>query len=334
MDSPDLAPETRRAGVREVAALAGVSTQTVSRVINEHPSVRNETRQRVQDAMLSLGYRVNNAARTLGTRRTRTLGVIASNAALFGPSMGVVALEGAARAAGRWVTTVYADASDESSAVASLEHLLSQGVDGVVVVAPRVSTVSTLLEHGTGVRIASLPSDEGARRQAEGSALVVRHLVDRGHRRIARLGGPADWVEEATRARGFEEAMSAAGIDPVERWTGDWSAASGAARAEDIAECVRSAAITAVIVANDQMALGLMSGLELLGVSVPGDVSVVGFDDNTDAAFYRPPLTTVRMDVDGEARVCVAEVLGVEAVEQASIAPPRLVVRESAADIR
>lgn len=324
--------DVRRAGVRDVAALARVSTQTVSRVINDHPSVRDETRRRVQDAMLELGYRVNNAARTLGTRRTRTLGVIASNAALFGPSSAAVALEAAARAAGRWVTTAYADASDESSTLASLEHLLLQGVDGIVVVAPRVSTVALLRKQDAGVRVAALPSDSGVAMQAEGARLAVEHLLALGHRRIARLGGPADWLEEAARSNGFDEAMRRAGLETVARWSGDWSASSGAAVAPEVAEVVRSGAATGVVVTNDQMALGLVSGLVSSGLSVPQDVSIIGYDDNTDAAFYRPALTTVRVDVEDEARRCVAEVLGLDEV-RASVDPPRLVVRESTAPL-
>jgi DNA-binding LacI/PurR family transcriptional regulator len=386
MTTADLPRDARRAGVRDVAALAGVSTQTVSRVINDHPSVRDETRRRVQEAMLTLGYRVNNAARTLGTRRTRTLGVIASNAALFGPAAGVVALETAARAAGRWVTTAYADASDESSTAAALEHLLSQGVDGIVVVAPRVTTVETLLrqdagleqgraEQGTaerttdeqtaaeqttvdqetvdqvtvaertapsrggpakrqaGVRVAALPTNGGVELQAQATELAVQHLIDLGHRRIARLGGPEDWLEEAARAGGFDRAMHRAGLSATARWAGDWSAASGAATAEPVAASVRSEGTTAVVVTNDQMALGLMSGLAARGLSVPDDVSVVGFDDNTDAAYYSPALTTVRVDIDGEARRCVAAVLDVDNVE-VSVVPPRLVIRQSTAPPR
>ena len=105
--------DARRVGVRDVARLAGVSSQTVSRVINDHPNIRPETRAKVLDAMAALDYRVNNAARALGTRTTRTLGVIASDATLYGPAVGIAALEAAARAAGRWVATTYADAADE-----------------------------------------------------------------------------------------------------------------------------------------------------------------------------------------------------------------------------
>ncbi|WP_243065215.1 LacI family DNA-binding transcriptional regulator [Humibacter sp. RRB41] len=328
----------RSAGVRDVAALAGVSPQTVSRVINEHPSVRDETRQRVQDAMRSLGYRVNNAARTLGTRRTHTLGVIASNAALFGPSVGVVALESAARAVGRWVTTAYADAADEASIEASLDHLLAQGVDGVIVVAPRLDSVSSLARRHPTLNVGALPSAEGARAQAHGAGLAVGHLLELGHRRIARVGGPGDWLEEVARERGFMDALRVAGPErvaasPVAHWSGDWSAASGAALASEIAAVVRTGVgPTAVVVANDQMALGLISGLAAEGIRVPEDVSIVGFDDNTDAEYYRPALTTVRIDTDGEARRSVAEVLGLEAT--GGVAPPRLVVRGSTSRVR
>lgn len=328
---------SRPAGVRQVAALAGVSTQTVSRVLNGHASVRDETRRRVQDAMLELGYRMNNAARTLGTRRTRTLGVIASNAALFGPSAGVVALEAAARAADHWMTTAYADASDESSTAASLERLLSQGVDGVVVVAPRVTTIAALFEQDAGVRITALPSAVGVEQQTRGAALAVEHLLELGHRHIARLGGPPDWLEEVARARGFSEAVSGAGLPggslpAAAGWSGDWSAASGAAVSGEIAAAVRSGTATAVAVANDQMALGLISGLAAEGIAVPRDVSVVGFDDNTDAAFYRPALTTVRIDVESEARACVDDVLGLEP-RRTFVSAPRLIVRDSTAPI-
>lgn len=332
---------SRRAGVRDVAALAGVSPQTVSRVINDHPSVRDETRERVRDAMQRLGYRVNNAARSLGTRRTRTLGVIASNAALFGPSAGVAAIETAARAAERWVTTAYADAADESSTAASLEHLLAQGVDGVVVVAPRVGTVPALRAR-SAVDVVPYPSEDGARGQTLASAIVVKHLVDLGHRRIARLGGPADWFEERARAEGFDEAMACAasenaGASVAGRWSGDWSAASGASVAVEIAASVRESGATAIVVANDQMALGLIAGLADEGIAVPGDVSVVGFDDNTDAAYYRPALTTVRLDVEGEARRCVREALGVEIAGDDGagrpVRAPELIVRDSTAEV-
>lgn len=323
---------TSRVGVRDVARAAGVSTQTVSRVINQHANIRPETRDRVIEAIARLGYRVNNAARTLGTRTTRTLGVIASDATLYGPAVGIAALDAAAREAGRWIATAYADASVEASVGDAADRLLGQGVDGLIVLAPHAATLTALTEAHPGVAIAALHTGPGAQQQEEGAALAIAHLVQRGHRRIGRVAGPAEWLEARSREAGMMRALSAAGVDPGPRWNGDWTAAAGASLAAAVVGEVRSpGGPTAIAVANDQMALGLIAGLRQAGVDVPGDVSIVGFDDNPDAAYYRPALTTVGLDLAGEARRAVAEVLGLPASVPA---PPRLLVRASTAEPR
>ena len=318
-----------RIGVREVARLAGVSTQTVSRVLNNSTNLREDTRNRVLEAMAELDYRPNNAARALGTSTTRTLGVIATDVTLHGPSLAIAALASAARAADRWIAAAYADASDEASVDAALSHLLGHGVDGIVLVAPHARTRDVLAARSMGLPIAIMhagPHD----RQADATSLIVEHLVGLGHRQIARVGGPPDWLEEASRHQGFERALAVHDLQTAMTWTGDWSAHSGAILAPQVAEAVqRSGGPSAIVVANDQMALGLMSALRKLGIDVPGDLSITGFDDNPDAAFYEPPLTTVRLDVAGEARRCVAEVFGPEGEHKAD--PPTLVVRASTA---
>ncbi|MDT0141037.1 substrate-binding domain-containing protein [Microbacterium sp. PRC9] len=331
MDDSDAAPGAR-VGVRDVARAAGVSTQTVSRVINQHPNIRPETRDRVLRVIDDLGYRVNNAARTLGTRTTRTLGVIASDATLYGPAVGIAALEAAARDAGRWIATAYADASVEASVRDAADRLLAQGVDGLIVLAPHAATLTALTDAHPGVAIAALHTGSGAERQEAGAALAISHLVALGHRRIGRVAGPGEWLEARSREAGMLRALADAGVEPGPRWSGDWTAADGAALAPAIVAEVRTAGgPTAIAAANDQMALGLIAGLREAGVDVPGDVSIVGFDDNPDAAYYRPALTTVGLDLRGEARRAVAEVLG----EAASVpAPPRLVVRASTAPPR
>ncbi|MDW4571933.1 LacI family DNA-binding transcriptional regulator [Microbacterium sp. M3] len=329
MDSAPVPPDSRRIGVREVARAAGVSTQTVSRVLNEHPNIRPETRQRVLQAISDLGYRVNNAARALGTRTTRTLGVIASDATLYGPAVGIAALEAAARDAGRWIATAYADASAEASVRDAADRLLAQGVDGLVVLAPHAATLAALTGAHPGIAIAALHAGPGAERQEEGAALAVSHLVELGHRCIGRVAGPEEWLEARSRETGTLRALAAAGLEPGPRWGGDWTAGAGARLAAEVAAAVRTPdGPTAVAVANDQMALGLIAGLREAGLDVPGEVSVVGFDDNPDAAYYRPALTTVGLDLEGEARRAVAAVLG-ETAEQA--ASPQLVVRASTA---
>lgn len=315
----------KRIGVREVAAAAGVSTQTVSRVLNGYPGIREATRERVLDALATLDYRVNNAARALGTSLTRTVGVVASDAVLHGPAAGIAALERAARARGRWISTAYTDSDDPADIDAAVRHLLDQGVDGIVLVAAHGATAL----DGFDVPIVPLYGESGAR-QRDAAALVVDHLAQLGHRRIIEVAGPSDWREALARTAGVADAVARLKLALVDRAEGDWSAASGSALAGAVADRVRDGA-TAVAVANDQMALGLIAGLTARGLTVPADVSVAGFDDNPDAAFYTPALTTVRLDVEGEAAHAVAAVMG---ESSAPPAEPVLVVRTSTASLR
>ena len=205
MSEPTRLRPTGQVGVREVARAAGVSTQTVSRVINDHPGIRDETRRRVLDAMATLDYRVNNAARALGTRRTRTIGILASDAGMYGPAIGILALEAAARAAGRWVTAAYADAGNEASVVEAARHLSAQGVDGIVVVAPHARTLTALDGAQLGLPVVALNGPEAAAVQQDAARIAVDHLVDSGHRRIAHLAGPEDWLEAVARAEGSRQ---------------------------------------------------------------------------------------------------------------------------------
>ncbi len=315
----------KRIGVREVAAAAGVSTQTVSRVLNGYAGIRDSTRERVLAAVADLDYRVNNAARALGTSLTRTVGVVASDAVLHGPSAGIAALERAARTRGRWISTAYTDSDDPADIDAAVRHLLDQGVDGIVLVAAHGATPL----EGYDVPIVPLYGESGAR-QRDAAALAVTHLAELGHRRVVEVAGPSDWREALARTAGVADAVARLDLALVGRAEGDWSAASGFALAGAVADLVQEGA-TAVAVANDQMALGLIAGLTARGLVVPADVSIAGFDDNPDAAFYTPALTTVRLDVEGEAAHAVAAVLG---DASASPAAPVLVVRDSTAPPR
>ncbi|KJQ55147.1 Lactose operon repressor [Microbacterium sp. SA39] len=323
--------------MRDVAALAGVSRQTVSRVLNDHPDVAPETLERVRAAMGELGYRMNNAARALGTRRSRTLGVLASDALQYGPSRSIAALEASARGAGYWVSAAFADAGDADAVVSAVDHLVAQGVEGIVVVAPHARTLAVLDDLRIGVPVVTLHSaGRGARGlsvdQAAGARLAVAALADAGHTRIAHLAGPSDWLEAESRAEGFAAELAARGLEPGPVIAGDWTAGSGYAAAD----AVRRSGVTAVFAANDQMALGLLGGLHEAGLSVPGDLSVVGFDDIPDAAFYWPKLTTVRQDFDELARRAVAAAVGGAEVKAAELAPvaPVLVARDSVAPPR
>nr|MBS1901960.1 LacI family DNA-binding transcriptional regulator [Actinomycetota bacterium] len=298
----------RAVGVRDVAALAGVSRQTVSRVLNDHPDVAPDTRARVVSAMEELGYRMNNAARALGTHRTRTIGVLASDALQYGPSRSMAAIEASARGAGYWITAAFADSGDEASVGQAIEHLRAQAVDGLIVFAPHARTLDVLDALRIGIPTVILHAAERADfsvDQRAGARLAVATLADAGHQRIAHLAGPADWLEAEGRATGFAQELAARGLPTGPVFSGDWSPRSGH---EAAAEVIASGA-TAVFAANDQMALGLIGGLRAAGVDVPEQISIVGFDDVPEAAYAWPPLTTVRQDFEELARRAVARVI-------------------------
>lgn len=327
----------RTVGVRDVAALAGVSRQTVSRVLNDHPEVAGETKARVEHALAQLGYRMNNAARALGTRRSRTLGVLASDALQYGPSRSIAAIERSARDAGYWVSAAFADAGDASAVLAAVDHLIAQGVEGIVVVAPHARTLEALDALKIGTPIITLHSSGRGSRgisvdQAAGARLAVAALADAGHTRIAHLAGPADWLEAESRSEGFATELSERRLVAGPVIMGDWSAASGYAATA----AIRESGVTAVFAANDQMALGLIGGLHEAGLSVPGDLSIVGFDDIPDAAYYWPQLTTVQQDFDALAHRAVAALVGARDAAASDLAPvaPVLISRASVAPPR
>lgn len=327
----------RTIGVREVAALAGVSRQTVSRVLNDHPEVAAGTRERVLAAMDDLGYRMNNAARALGTRRTRTIGILASDALQYGPSRSIAAIESSARESGYWVSAAFADAADDAAVASAVDHLIAQGVEGIVVVAPHARTLVALDVSRTGIPLVTLHSaGRGARGlsvdHAAGARLAVAALADAGHTRIAHLAGPTDWLEAESRVEGFQSELADRALPPGPVLVGDWTARSG----YDAASEIRSAGVTAVFAANDQMALGLLTGLRESGLDVPADISVIGFDDIPDSAYYWPPLTTVRQDFGELARRAVATLISGADAAASDLAPvaPVLVPRASVAPLR
>lgn len=318
--------------MHDVAALAGVSHQTVSRVLNDHPRVRPETRQRVLDAIAQLGYRRNSAARALVTRRTGTIGVVTSGSALFGPTSTLIALEHAARDAGLFVSvaTVPTWAADQVSTV--LEHFMSQGVDGVVVIAAHDDAVVAVQAFDEPVPIVMVgpknlpgPLHSVAVDQYAGGRLAVRHLLELGHRGVVHLAGPVDWLDARWRIEGWRDELAAAGIRAGEPIPGDWSAQRG----YDVGRELAAGELpTAVFAANDQLALGLLRAFAEAGLRVPTDVSVVGFDDVDGSAHFFPPLTTVRQEFGALGRRCMELLLGAiagECVDSGLIAPSIMV---------
>ncbi|MCV2393243.1 LacI family DNA-binding transcriptional regulator [Actinotalea sp. M2MS4P-6] len=326
----------------DVAALAGVSHQTVSRVLNEHPSVRPETRERVLEAIATLGYRRNVAARTLVTRRSDTIGVITSASDLFGPISTLIAVEHAAREHGLFVSVASVTDFSGEAMRHTLEHFMAQGVDGVVVIAAGDDAIEAARTFDAPVPVVAVgPSDLPAGTvhtvavdHYTGARLATRHLLDLGHTRIGHLAGPQDWVDGRERLRGWRDEMADAGLSPAEPMMCDWSADCGyRVGRELVADPERP---TALFTGNDQLALGVVHACTEAGVRVPEDLSVVGFDDIAGAAHFSPPLTTVRQEFDTLGRACLRQLralLAGEQVDPQSIGPS-LVVRRSTAPPR
>jgi DNA-binding LacI/PurR family transcriptional regulator len=315
----------RRAAVMtDVARLAGVSHQTVSRVINGSPQVRSATRERVLTAMRTLDYRPNSAARALVTGRSQTLGVVSFDTTLYGPATTLYSVERAAHDAGYLITIVSLEALDRDSVVSAVERLRLQGVDGILVIAPL---------EGAGDALVDLPRDlplvavEAGPRgalpvvavdQLAGASLATRHLLELGHRTVAHIAGPGDFVEASQRIQGWRSALEAAGAEAPPLLVGDWSPGAGYELGRRLLEELPD--VSAIFVGNDQMALGVLRALHEAGVAIPGQVSVVGFDDIPEAPYFTPPLTTVRQDFAEVGRRSLRLVL--EMMESADGPPP------------
>ncbi len=325
----------RRPSIRDVARLADVSHQTVSRVLNDHPSIRPETRARVLEVMERLQYRPNRAARALVTSRSQTIGILAASSTQYGPASSIAAIEAAARGRGYWVSTANIEARDPDSIAAGLAHLIAQSIEGLVVIAPQVRVIRAIAAQQLDIPYVTLQStelDPGHNLsvdQIAGARLATRHLIEQGHRAIYHLAGPQDWVEAEARMRGFLEEMSASDIPTTAPILGDWTADFGYYAGRELLQ-VRD--FTAIFSSNDQMALGLLHAIREAGLDVPGDISIVGFDDIPEAAHFSPPLTTVRQDFPELGRRCVDLLLGAADPAAGPVATaivPELVVRAS-----
>ncbi|MEJ6555845.1 LacI family DNA-binding transcriptional regulator [Microbacterium esteraromaticum] len=325
----------RTPSIRDVARLAGVSHQTVSRVLNDHPSIRPETKAKVLDAISVLDYRPNLAARALVTSRSNTLGILSATVGEFGPTSAIAAIEEAARAEGYSVSTLNLTDTTPEAIGTAVRQLGREHVDGIVVLAPQVRVFNVLRGMAASVPFVSLQTASGsdgvtlAADQVHGARMITEHLVSLGHSEILHLAGPQDWIEAESRMRGYLEALRDADLPTFPPIRGDWTADFGYFAGQELA---RRVDFTAVFAANDLMAIGLMHGFRDSGVRVPDDVSVVGFDDIPVAAHVAPTLTTVHQDFHEVGRRAVsmllAEIRG-ERLPVFGALEPELRVRES-----
>jgi DNA-binding LacI/PurR family transcriptional regulator len=283
----------------DVAKLARVSPQTVSRVVNAREYVGGDTRERVLTAIRELNYRPNQAAQALVTGRSRTLGVISIDSVAYGPSSVLLGLERAARTHGYFVSVARLASLDRASMIQALEQLQRQGVDGILVNVGRDGIASELDRRLTDVPIVAVEDTPEARvpivavDQVAASAAATRLLLDLGHRSVAHVAGPGDWPSARRRIEGWRTTLEAAAVPVPPPLSGDWSVASGYELGRRLAE---DRDVTAVFAANDEMALGAMRAVFEAGREVPGDVSIIGFDDVPFARYLTPSLTTVRQD--------------------------------------
>ncbi|MBN1874191.1 MAG: LacI family DNA-binding transcriptional regulator [Anaerolineae bacterium] len=330
---PDV--QTKRPTLRDVANLAGVSYQTVSRVVNEHPHVANPTREKVLSAIRELDYHPNRAAQVLMTGRSYTLQLILFDN-LWDPIMSMLHWSRV------WGYTMAVAEARDSLSVSSVrkvvEEFVSYMVDGLVLVVPYPhlsyevlceicqDTPFVLLGTEFGSKMPSVVFD-----QRYGTELAITHLLGLGHRCIAEIRGPLLNFDACARHRTLNSMLKSRNIAPGPVVESDFTVAGGYRAAQQLINSGER--FTAIFAGNDKMALGAMRALCEHNLRVPMDVSIVGFDDMDEAAYLDPPLTTVRQDFDALGKQCIEYLVSLiedtDTPVQQRVLYPELIVRHS-----
>jgi DNA-binding LacI/PurR family transcriptional regulator len=329
----------QRVSMADVAKLAGVSSQTVSRVANGHPGVVGATREQVLTAMKELGYRPNSAARALRYGQFNTIGVILFSLLSTGNSRTVEAIATHAAAEGYAITLIPIAAPTQDHVLGAFTRMGELAVDAVIVIMEIHLLDTAKVTLPPGVHVVVVDSDAGDQYsvvdtdQADGTRQAVQHLLDLGHHTVWHVTGPQESFASQRRAQAWRTVLTDAGRPVPPALHGDWSSVSGYEAGLVLAaepDC------TAVFASNDQMALGMLRAFHEKGKVVPDDISVVGFDDIPDAGSFIPPLTTVHQDFAEVGRRCVQGAL--EQIRGLSPARPgtdlvatRLITRQSTA---
>jgi DNA-binding LacI/PurR family transcriptional regulator len=328
----------KQPGMVDVARLAGVSHVTVSRVLNGHPPVRPETRDRVQAAIDELGYRRNSIARALKSGRSGSIGVVIAGSELFELPKILLGIESEAKGSGYWVNLASWNGGDSADLEAALGRLTDQSVEAIAVIADRPFAVDALAKlritvpttvvmsgqvEGTGLSFVELDQQLGAR-------LAVRHLTDLGHREVVHLAGAVRTYDARARVEGWRQEMLRSGRADARVLEGDFTAESGFRLATQLID-EGGELPTAIFAGNDQMAMGVLAAFAGHGIRVPTDVSLVGFDDMAGAGFLVPALTTVRQDFVTLGALSIRLLTGLLAGGPPAIEriPPELIVRAS-----
>ncbi|HEX9091309.1 MAG TPA: LacI family DNA-binding transcriptional regulator, partial [Anaerolineales bacterium] len=333
--------------LKDVAKLAGVSTKTVSRVVNNQGEISSGTRERVQVAIDQLGYRPNIVARSLIHQRTNTLGVIAWGIDYFGPSRPVVGIEQQAHQLNYSLFLNLVARPDDSDSEKVLDTLIAHRVDGILWAVPEVGNNRAWLETAhmeqlppivflsmelrPGLAIVAVDNRLGAKQ-------ATQHLIDQGRRKIGIITGPLTWWEARERYAGWEAAMHQANLETPASLVieGEWTAAAGERGLNKLLD--QEPNIDAVFASSDQIALGALGAAHRLGRKIPQDLAVVGFDNMPESACFWPPLTTVYQHLIDVGRIAVQTLHKmIEANRQLKTADeaaltlikPELIVRDS-----
>lgn len=328
---------SKRPTIRDVAQLAGVSHQTVSRVINHYEKINPETRKRVEAAIERLSYHPSAIARSMSYGGTRTFACISPNLTDYTFASMIEGAETYTREQGYFL--ISATAPDASSFQDLVEQLVqSRRTEGLLVINPYADK-----------RYLSLPNDVpvvlmGARPRTKGLAsvalddiqggyLATKHLLSLGHQQIALISGPLEEDCVQDRIIGYKNALDEAGL-PFEKsliYSGDWSATSGQAGVENYVN--QGIKFTAIFAQNDRMATGAIHFMQKGGWKIPDDVSIVGFDDMPLASYFNPPITTIRQDIpalgQNAARLLIDLKENPKGQIQQLLFTPELVIRNS-----
>ncbi|WP_460943365.1 LacI family DNA-binding transcriptional regulator [Okibacterium endophyticum] len=330
-----------RASMADVGRLADVSAQTVSRYFTGG-YVSAQTRMRIESAVKQLGYRHNRLARNLRAERTDTIGLLIIGPLNYGNAELLTGVNSAAREANLSVISTQLGANPDASITAgdvevALDHFLSFRVDGIIAGTQYAEIVKQLDEYSKAVAVVTLSeatglSEDSASGDSYGAGrIVMDHLLDLGHHRIVHLGGPSGRIETAIRSRAYQDAMAAAGLQPMPELTcTEWNAASGAAQGS----FADPTSFSAVFAANDALAFGFMGAMVQRGYRAPDHYSIVSIDDMPDSAYFSPPLTTARIDFKELGRSAIeilAERIRTGAKQPHRTIPATLTIRRSTA---
>lgn len=337
----------RKATIYDVAEKAGVSRQTVSRVLNNRLEVSDETRQRVKDVMAELNFQRNAVALSLSRQRSYLFGVVISGLKYLGPSQVLSGITNKAEELGYGLLLKEVQNSNSANIIPIVNWFKSHQADGIIWAAPEIEENRHWINeifHQFDIPIIFLTMEEErnvtivAHDNFAGAKAAVNHLIQKGRKNIAHVTGPLDWWEARQRKLGWESALAEAGMQVDDRmWAqGSWSSKSGKRAFLELNE--KFPEVDGIFAGNDQMALGILQAASDFGKTIPHDLSIVGFDGTAESEFYIPPLSTVYQNWDELGRIAVTELVSqvsVKLTENKAVEPkyitvqPELIIRQS-----